>query len=191
MLQGSSDLGTGDSCLLFASSIIVPHGIEEIVKTIGHDDVVVDGNDEADDALGNANAPAQGTHAPDGDRASLGELAKGELHVVHGLADEEEEGEVADEERPTPVAIGKGRKSPNIAWIMIMIRMIKMISLPMPTESPTQLKMNSHFEPQTSLSSSPVSVSRSGYQVTCYQHNHILMHNQSLHFIMVKFLYFF
>ena len=72
-----------------------------------------------------------------------------------------------------------------------MIRMIKMISLPMPTESPTQLKMNSHFEPQTSLSSSPVSVSRSGYRVTCYQHNHILMHNQSLHFIMVKFLYFF
>jgi len=48
-------------------------------------------------------------------RASLGELPKGQLHVVHGLTDEEEEGEVADEEAPTTIAIGKGRKSPNIS----------------------------------------------------------------------------
>ena len=72
MLQGSSDLGTDDSCLLFASSIIVPHGIEEIVKTIGHDDVVVDGDDEGENDHGNADPHGAGQHLnPNGKGADL------------------------------------------------------------------------------------------------------------------------
>ena len=90
-------------------------GGEDVVEAVGHDHVVVDGDDEGHDALGNADAPAQGAHAPDGDRAALGELAQGQLHVVHRLPDEEKESEVADEERTSAVAIGKRGKSPNIA----------------------------------------------------------------------------
>ena len=70
--------------------------------------------------------------------------------------------------------------------MMMMKMMMMMIILPMPTESPTQLKINSHFEPQTSLSSSPASVSRSEYQniitrvifviTTTTKNHHLLTH---------------
>ena len=72
--------------------------------------------------------------------------------------------------------------------LVMTMMMMMMIILPMPTESPTQLKMNSHFEPQTSLSSSPASVSRSEYHsiitrvifaintTTHNPHHHLLKH---------------
>ena len=83
MLQGNSDLGTADSYTFqkFASSITIPHGVEEVMKTIGHDDVVIDGDNEGENDHGDADPHGAGQHLdPNGKGANLCQICN-KCHV--------------------------------------------------------------------------------------------------------------
>ena len=57
---------------LFFSLIKAPHGVEEIMKTICHDDIVIDGDDEGQNDHGDTNSHGTRQHLhPDGKGADL------------------------------------------------------------------------------------------------------------------------
>ena len=58
------------------SCCIIPHGVEEVVKTIGHDDVVIDGDNEGEDDHGDADPHGAWQHLnPDSKRANLRQIS--------------------------------------------------------------------------------------------------------------------
>ena len=85
------------------------------MEAVAHDDVVVDGHDGGEGAHGEADAARYGRESPHGEGAELRELAEGDLHVVHGLADEQEEDEVGQEEGPAAVLVGQVGEPPHVA----------------------------------------------------------------------------
>ena len=55
----------------------LPHGVEEIVKTIGHDDVVIDSDDEGENDHGDANPHSARQHFdPYGKGANLNQIRR-------------------------------------------------------------------------------------------------------------------
>ena len=78
---------------------------KDVVQTVSEDDVVVDGDDDGDDALADADTVSKGTQVPQFDWTPLGELAQCKLQVVHWLANDEQDHEVRDQEGASSVLV--------------------------------------------------------------------------------------
>ena len=74
------------------------HGGEEVEERVGHDDVVVDGHHQGDDAHGDAHALGRGVQRPYLGGPHVGVLGHGQLHQVQGLADQQLQDQVGDQE---------------------------------------------------------------------------------------------
>ena len=58
-------------CAAFRPGNLRSEGGEDVIEAVAEDDVVVDGDDDGDDALADADTIPQGQHVPDLDRPAL------------------------------------------------------------------------------------------------------------------------
>ena len=91
-----------------------PEAGPDVDDAVGHDDVVVDGDDGAEDEHPHPHSCGDGGTSPQLEGAEPGKLTDGCLHVVHRLPHQHQDDEVGDEEGSPAILVCQVGKPPDV-----------------------------------------------------------------------------
>ena len=91
-----------------------PEAGADVDDAVGHDDVVVDSDDGAEDEHSNPDSCGDGSTSPELEGTEPGKLTDGRLHVIHRLPHQEQDDQVRDEESAPAILVCEVGKPPDI-----------------------------------------------------------------------------